>query len=58
VTKKPQPSIRPDMVGGDALTAAVKAFPWGRFVEYGTVKVQIRGGKPMLVTLERTHRLD
>ena len=27
-------------------------------IEYGTVKVQIRNGKPTLVTIERTLKLD
>ena len=27
-------------------------------IDYGTIKVQIRGGKPTLVTIEKTYRLD
>ena len=27
-------------------------------VEYGSVKVQIRAGKPTLITIERTVKLD
>jgi len=27
-------------------------------IEYGTVKVQIRNGKPTLATIERTVKLD
>jgi len=27
-------------------------------IDYGTVKVQIRNGKPTLITIERTVKLD
>ena len=27
-------------------------------LDYGSVKIQIRGGKPTLVTIERTVKLD
>ena len=27
-------------------------------IEYGNIKIQLRGGKPTLVTIERTVKLD
>ena len=31
---------------------------WEDILDYGSVKIQIRNGKPTLVTIERTVKLD
>jgi len=31
---------------------------WLKFLEYGIIKVQVRAGKPTLITIERTVKLD
>jgi len=38
------------------LSEALKKIDWP--IEYGTIKVQIRNGKPTLITIERTVKLD
>jgi len=40
----------------DQLKKELEAINWP--IEYGTVKVTIRVGKPTLVTIERTIKLD
>ena len=47
-----------DIVNGKALAEAVKAVRWDLYLSHGTVKIQIREGKPTLVTIERTYKLD
>ena len=37
-------------------TEALKAIDWP--VKYGIIKVQLRDGKPTLVTIEKTIKLD
>ncbi len=36
------------------LKRQIRGIPWERFLPYGSVKIQIREGKPSLITLERT----
>jgi len=31
---------------------------WGRFIQYGSVKIQVRNGKPVTVIKEETVKLD
>ena len=31
---------------------------WGRFIQYGSVKIQVRNGKPVTITNEETVKLD
>ena len=38
------------------LKKALEKIDWN--LDYGSVKIQIRGGKPTLVTMERTIKLD
>ena len=51
---------------GDAMTdqqdqelkKELDKIDWQKHLDYGSVKIQIRNGKPTLVTIERTIRLD
>ena len=47
-----------DTVNDKALVEAVKAVRWDLHLSHGTVRIQIREGKPTLVTIERTYKLD
>ena len=40
----------------DDLKDKLKKIDWQ--LEYGSVKIQIRGGKPTLITEEKTDKLD
>jgi len=40
----------------EALQRALEKVCWP--IEYGSVKIQIRRGKPALITIERTVKLD
>lgn len=38
------------------LTKALQGVPWP--IQYGSVKVQVKEGKPTIVTIERTVKID
>ena len=38
------------------LKAALVKMVWP--IDYGTIKIQVRDGKPVVVTIERTLKLD
>ena len=40
----------------DALKKELEKIDWP--IDYGSVKIQIRNGKPTLITIERTVKLD
>ena len=40
------------------LKKELEKIDWQKYLEYGTVKVQIRDGRPTLATIERTVKLD
>ena len=40
------------------LKTKVETIPWEKFIDFGSVKIQIRNGKPVLVTIEQTVKLD
>jgi len=40
------------------LVNRVKTIDWSEYIDYGSVKVQVRQGKVAVVTVERTHRED
>ena len=46
----------PKKPGYIELREQLKKVDWG--LDYGSVKVQVRGGKPTLVVIEQTIRLD
>jgi len=40
------------------LKEELEKINWTKFLEYGIIKVQVRAGKPTLITIERTVKLD
>lgn len=40
------------------LQRRIDTISWRDFLMYGSVKIQVRDGKPVLVTIERTVKLD
>lgn len=40
------------------LKEQLEKVDWTKFLEYGIIKVQVRAGKPTLITIERTVKLD
>ena len=40
------------------LRDTIKRIDWGKFMSFGSIKLQIRDGKPSLVTIEKTVKLD
>ena len=36
----------------------ITRIPWKSFIDYGSVKIQVRNGKPVLITVEKTVRID
>ncbi len=46
------------IVEDKALTECLMGIDWKQFLLFGSVKVQVRGGKATLVTVERTVKLD
>lgn len=44
--------------GDTELRRKVESIPWQQYVEYGSVKIQIRNGKATLINIERTVKLD
>ena len=41
-----------------SLKQLLRLIDWGKYLQYGSVKVTIREGKPTLITVETTDRLD
>ena len=37
------------------LKKALDKISWKEYIEYGTIKIQVRAGKKTLVTIERTY---
>jgi len=42
----------------DKLKQEIDKVDWSKFLLYGSVKVQIRQGKPVMITKEETVKLD
>jgi len=40
------------------LAHEVRKLDWGRFIQFGDVKIRIKEGKPTFITVERTTKLD
>ena len=40
------------------LKEQLEKVDWTKFLEYGIIRVQVRAGKPTLITIERTVKLD
>lgn len=40
------------------LKKELEKVDWLKFLEYGIIRVQVRAGKPTLITIERTVKLD
>jgi len=40
------------------LQGYIEKIPWKKFINYGSVKIQVRDGKPVLITLEETVKID
>lgn len=40
------------------LKKELEKIDWTKFLEYGIIRVQVRAGKPTLITIERTVKLD
>ncbi|MCJ7829159.1 MAG: hypothetical protein MUP81_05405 [Dehalococcoidia bacterium] len=40
------------------LQKLIKAIPWDKFIEYGWVKIKISNGKPTLITVEQSDRIE
>jgi len=40
------------------LKKELEKIDWLKFLEYGIIRVQVRAGKPTLITIERTIKLD
>ena len=40
------------------LKKELEKIDWKKYLEYGNIRIQIRQGKPTLVTIERTVKLD
>ena len=38
-----------------ALKQELEKVDWNKYLDYGSVKVQVRGGKKTLMTIERTY---
>ena len=43
---------------GLELRKYLEKIPWRDYVSYGSVKIQIRDGKPTLITIEETVKID
>ncbi len=42
----------------DELKAELQKVDWGKFVQYGTIEVVIKDGRPVLVNKKETTRID
>jgi len=40
------------------LQGYIEKIPWKKFINYGSVKIQVQEGKPVLITLEETVRMN
>ena len=40
------------------LKKELEKIDWNKYLDYGSVKIQIRQGKPTLITIERTLKID
>jgi len=40
------------------LVKHIKTFDWSGVLQFGLVTIQVREGKPRLLTLQVTHKLD
>lgn len=36
----------------------LEKIPWRDFIDYGSVKIQVRDGKATFITMEKTVRMD
>jgi len=43
------------MTKDDELKIELDKIVWKEYIEYGTVRIQVRAGKKTLVTIERTY---
>jgi hypothetical protein len=39
------------------LQGYIEKVPWKKFLDYGSVKIMIQNGKPVLITLEETVKM-
>jgi len=47
-----------ELITDDELMQYIRGFDWLQVVEYGQVIIHIREGKPCLLTLQRTIKMD
>jgi len=40
------------------LKSELDKIQWNKYIDWGSIKVQIRAGKPTIVTVEETIKLD